>query len=271
LPRGFILAFHSHNIAGNTYETNDHVALDGSLGLLGELGIPVLRLADIVRALRERTFGELPARFAAITMDDGSDYDWKPLTHPVHGPQEPMGAIVRRHTRAILGIFARRRACATAFVIASPEARDQITGPAKPYRLSDDWWAEAQSSGYFDIGCHGWNHVHPLVEEVRRSPDLVEAFGNVRTPEEAERQVTQAARFIRGRAGAAAAHLFAYPYGQVSDYLADTWLPAQDDVLAAFTTVDRPLEAGADPWRLPRYVCGWHWKSSDDLRAILAG
>jgi hypothetical protein len=113
--------------------------------------------------------------------------------------------------------------------------------------------------------------VHPLVDEMRASPELVEAFGNVRTPEEAERQVGQAARFIRAKAGTGAARLFAYPYGQVSDYLADEWLPAQDDVRAAFTTVDRPLEAGADPWRLPRYVCGWHWKSNDDLRAIVSG
>jgi len=178
---------------------------------------------------------------------------------------------VRRHARTLLGIFSRRRACATSFVIASPEAREQITGPGKPYRISDDWWAEAQASGYFDIGCHGWNHVHPQVAEMRGSPELVEAFGNVRTPAEAERQVRQAARFIRGRAGGDAARLFAYPYGQVSDYLADEWLPAQDDVLAAFTTMDRPLEADADLWRLPRYVCGWHWKSRDDLRAIVSG
>ena len=259
MPRGFILAFHSHNIAGNTYETNDHVALDESLGLLAALGIPVLRLADIVRALRDGHFERLPRRFAAITLDDGSDYDWRPLYHPAHGPQEPMGAIVRR------------RACATSFVIASREARDQIAGTDKPYRLSDDWWAEAQASGYFDIGCHGWNHVHPNVEEMRGSPELVEAFGNVRTPAEAERQVGQAARFIRGRAGENSARLFAYPYGQVSDYLADEWLPAQDEVLAAFTTEDRPLEAGADLWRLPRYVCGWHWKSHDELRAIVSG
>jgi len=271
LPKGFILAFHSHNIAGNTYETNDHVALDASLALLERLRIPVLRLADIVRALRDRTFERLPERFAAITMDDGSDYDWKLLEHPVHGPQEPMGAIVRRHAARLLGLFSRHKACATAFVIASPDARDQITGPEKPYRLSDDWWAEAQASGYFDIGCHGWNHVHPLVDDMRHTPELVEAFGKVRTPEEAERQVGQAARFIRGRAGSAAARLFAYPYGQVSDYLADTWLPAQDEVLAACTTENRPLEAGADLWRLPRYVCGWHWKTGDDLRAILAG
>ena len=74
MPRGFILAFHSHNIAGNTYETNDHVALDESLALLERLGIPVLRLLDVARALRDGTFDRLPARFAAITMDDGSDY-----------------------------------------------------------------------------------------------------------------------------------------------------------------------------------------------------
>lgn len=270
MPRGFILAFHSHNIAGNTYETNDHVALDASLALLAALGIPVLRLADVVRRLRDRTFATLPARFACITFDDGSDYDWKRLEHPVHGAQEPMAAIVRRHRRTLLGLVTLRAASATAFVIASPAAREQIVGPGQPYRLSDDWWRAAQSSGYFDIGCHGWNHVHPQVAEMREAPELVEAFGNVRTAAEAQRQVGEAARFIRERAGPDAARLFAYPYGQVSDFLADEWLPRQDDVLAAFTTVDRPLEADADLWRLPRYVCGWHWKSNDGLRAIVS-
>jgi peptidoglycan/xylan/chitin deacetylase (PgdA/CDA1 family) len=259
LAKGFVLAFHSHNISGNGYETNDHVALDESLGLLAGLGVPVLRLASVVDALRAGSFAQLPERFACLTFDDGSDYDWLRLDHPLHGWQEPMAAIV-----------ARRRCVATSFVIASPAARDEIAGPQKAYRLSDDWWADAQACGYFDIGSHGWNHVHPAVSEMQASPALVENFGNVRTPDEAELQIGTAARYIQAKAGARSARLFAYPYGQVSDYLADEWLPAQDEILAAFSTEDRPLEEGADIWRLPRFVCGWHWKSNAGLEDILA-
>lgn len=270
MPTGFVLAFHSHNIDGNTYETNDHVALDASLTLLEKRHIPVLRLVDVVLALKQGAFASLPKRFACITFDDGSDYDWKPLTHPVHGPQEPMARIIRRHRRGFLRVLFTRKTCATSFVIASPTARREIVGPARPYSLSEDWWAEAQASGFFDIGSHGWNHVHPLVGEMGAYPELVEAFDNIRTADQAELQITKAARYIRERAGAGAARLFAYPYGQVSDYLADQCFPAQDQLLAAFTTAGAPLLEDADIWRLPRLVCGWHWKSADDLGALLS-
>jgi hypothetical protein len=197
LPRGFILAFHSHNIDGNTYESNDHVALDASLALLATMGIPVLRLADIVGRLRARTFARLPERFAAITLDDGSDYDWKAITHPLHGPQEPMGAIVRRHSRSLLGIFSRRRACATSFVIASPEARDQITGPGKPIASPTTGGprrrlpATSTSAATAGTTCiRRWRRCAARRSWSRRS-------GTCARPAEAERQVRQAARFIR--------------------------------------------------------------------------
>ena len=75
----------------------------------------------------------------------------------------------------------------------------------------------------------------------------------------------------------AAARLFAYPYGEFNDFLVRTFLPelAQREPasapLAAFTTQAGYLEAGADRWRLPRFVCGDHWKSPEGLRAILDG
>lgn len=259
MPKGFVLAFHSHNVSGNTYDTNDHVALDGSLGLIEALGLPVLRLAQVVGELRANSFSRLPERFVCVTFDDGSDYDWKPVRHPLHGDQEPMADIVRL-----------REAFATSFVIASPAARDEIVAADKPYRLSEDWWAKAQASGFFDIGSHGWNHVHPAVREMRECPELIEAFGKIRTAAQAKLQVDTAAHYIREHAGADAARLFAYPYGQVSDYLADEYFPAQSETWAAFTTEARPLVEGADLWRLPRFVCGWHWKSAAELEAILS-
>jgi peptidoglycan/xylan/chitin deacetylase (PgdA/CDA1 family) len=119
----------------------------------------------------------LPERFVCATFDDGSDYDWKPVRHPLHGVQEPMADIVRRHRKKLFGILTLRKAFATSFVIASPAARNEIVAADKPYRLSQDWWAEAQASGFFDIGSHGWNHVHPAVREMRECPELTEAFG----------------------------------------------------------------------------------------------
>ena len=67
MAKGFVLAFHSHNISGNGYETNDHVALDESLGLLAGLGVPVLRLARVVDALRGGSFAQLPEQGRNLT------------------------------------------------------------------------------------------------------------------------------------------------------------------------------------------------------------
>jgi peptidoglycan/xylan/chitin deacetylase (PgdA/CDA1 family) len=268
MRKGFVLTFHSNNISGNTYQSNDHVALDQSLALIERLRLPVLRLADVAAALRDAAFSRLPARFVCITFDDGTDYDWKAVPHPVHGVQEPMIRILQRHSTRLLGLLWRRRAVATSFVIASPMARKEMAGPENP--LSDDWWAHAQSSGFMDIGSHGWNHVHPAVSEMRECPELIEAFGKIATADEARKQIEGAAGYIRAKAGEDSARLFAYPYGQVSEYLANEYLPAQKEIRAAFTTEDRPLLENADIWRLPRFVCGWHWKSNDDLEGILS-
>ena len=81
-PNGFVLTFHSQNISGNDYVTNDHVALDASIALVRQLKIPILRLFDVARRLRDGTFGGLPSRFACITFDDGPDYDWQDVDHP---------------------------------------------------------------------------------------------------------------------------------------------------------------------------------------------
>ena len=40
---------------------------------------------------------------------------------------------------------------------------------------------------------------------------------------------------------------------------------------AAFGTQGQPVTADSELWNLPRYVCGWHWKSPEELEALLAG
>ena len=272
-PRGHILTFHSHNVAGGDYATNDHVALDATLTLLERLRVPVLRLLDVVRALRAGAFARLPERFACITFDDGSDYDWRDLVFRGHGPQRAMGTILRAHSRRLLGLAWTKRAHATSFVIASADARREIAATAlgDAALMTDTWWREAQSSGLLDIGTHGWNHVHPAVSEMSARPELVEHFERIDNPGDAEVQVGRAFESIRARAGGDAALVFAYPYGQVSAFIADEWLPRQDRVLGAVTTEPTPVHAGTNPWRIPRYMCGPDWSSDAGLEKLLAG
>ena len=271
-PRGFVLTFHSHNISGQDYATNDHVALDGTLTLLARLGIPVLRLLDVVRSLRAGTFARLPARFACITFDDGSDYDWRDLEFRGHGVQRSMGTILRAHSRRLLGLLWMNRAHATSFVIASPQARREISATAlgDAALMTDTWWREAQRSGLIDIGAHGWDHVHPAVTTISRRPELIERFDRVDNVGEAQLQIDRAGAAIRRIAGSEAAQIFAYPYGQVSDFLADDYFRRQSSMIAAVMAKPAPVTAQSDPWRVPRYVCGPDWRSDDDLRALVA-
>ncbi len=71
-----------------------------------------------------------------------------------------------------------------------------------------------------------------------------------------------------------ASRLFAYPYGESNEYLANEYLPnfrAEHRLEAAFGISG--LEVHSKPesvWTLPRFVCGHHWTCSEDLAAILA-
>ena len=271
--RGFVLTFHSHNVAGNAYATNDHVALDRTLDLLARLRIPVLRLLNVARELRGGTFDTLPERFACLTFDDGSDYDWRDLPFAGHGPQRSMYTILRSHSASLLGLAWLKRAHATSFVIASPAARREIASQAlgDAGLMSDSWWRAAQRSGLIDIGTHGWNHVHPAVSEMAARPQLAERFDRIDNEEDACLQVDRAFDAIHGKAGGAAGRLFAYPYGQVSEFIATRHLPAQHEIVGAVAVEPKPLQAGSDPWRIPRYVCGPDWSDDAGLESILRG
>jgi hypothetical protein len=50
------------------------------------------------------------------------------------------------------------------------------------------------------------------------------------------------------------------------------WLPERGPQVgldAAFGDGATPVTPASDRWNLPRYICGWHWKKPDELRAIL--
>ena len=271
-PRGFILTFHSHNVSGDSYATNDHVALDATLTTLERLGIPVLRLVDVARRLRARTFDSLPSRFACITFDDGSDYDWRDIAFPGHGLQRSMFSILRSHSRSLLGLAWLRRAHATTFVIASPDARREIamSSLGDATLMTDAWWAKAQRSGLMDIGTHGWNHVHPAVSEMASRPDLVERFDRIESAGDAALQVDRAFDSIQAVAGRNAGLVFAYPYGQVSEFVASRHLPAHGGIVAAVSAQPAALTHASDPWRMPRYVCGPDWSSDEGLEKLLS-
>jgi len=87
-------------------------------------------------------------------------------------------------------------------------------------------------------------------------------------------EVDQAVVYINERIRPAAVRYFGYPFGHAPCYLVQEYLPRHAKRLglrAALGTQGGPVTPSSDPWNLPRYVCGWHWKSPDDLERLLAG
>src|SRR5271165_6776626 len=134
-----VLTYHSGNIAGNDYATNDLVAFREDLRVIEHLGLSVIPLRTLVDALIGQRLSHLPQQVVAITFDDGLDFDFRELTHPTYGAQPSMVETMREFVREFAVPVH-----ATSFVIASPEARMQIANEEMLGHqwISDSWWQE---------------------------------------------------------------------------------------------------------------------------------
>ena len=271
-----VLTYHAMAMSGNDPRTNDHNALAADLEAIESHGFEVRPLSRLVDAWlgklawwrgREPLEGR---RIVALTCDDGSDFDYRDLEHPQWGPQRSLLNILRdfrsRHPGRQPGLHM------TSFVVVSPQARTTLDRLCMHGRgwWGDDWWRAAVRSGLMGIASHSWDHNHEALADPAFPGVVRGTFATIGTRESADYQIEQAARYLWKRAPNAAARLFAYPYGQVSDFLADVHFPAQSDIVGALAAAPRPLMADSDPWRLPRYVCGYNWKKKEELRALLA-
>jgi len=266
-----ILAYHAVNIAGNDYATNDHVAFAADLRLIHALGLRVVPLAWAVDALLGDTTRDL-TRCVALTCDDGSDFDWRDLDHPSHGPQRSLYHLMGDF-QAEFGAQAQADLHLTAFVIASPEARSWLDRNCLAGRdwMREDWWPAAQRSGRMAIENHSWDHNHaavplPGIDGMQRG-----TFLTVDNATRADAEIAAAARYIDAAIAPARTSLFCYPYSHVNEYLSREYFPhsTAHGMRAAFGDGATPMTLHSDRWNLPRYICGWHWKSPQELQAIL--
>jgi peptidoglycan/xylan/chitin deacetylase (PgdA/CDA1 family) len=263
--RAAVLCYHSINIHGNDYHDNDHVALAQDLHLVHALGLPLRPLQAVVEDLeRDRD----PGRCVALSFDDGSWFDWHDLDHPRCGPQRSFVNLLTDF-ESDTGATAP----ATSFVIVSPEARSQLDRTCLVGQgwWDDDWWPQAIGSGRLALENHSWDHQHETLE--RTASGLPGGrFDNVVDWAAADIEIRQASDYLDARLPQRRTRLFAYPYGQTSDYLLHDYLPrrrAEHRLDAAFGTRPEPISRGAPRWDLGRYVCGFHWNSPDGLRALL--
>jgi hypothetical protein len=257
-----VLAYHSHNIAGRDYLGNDHVALASDLATITGAGGRVVPLGQIAEAVRLGDIGD-DELVVGLSFDDGPRFDFADFEHPRLGPQRGFLGILRDFDAKHPG--AQRTLHATSFVIASPEARaameraEDCGYPDVPGWLGDSWWSDAVDSGLLGIGNHSWDHVHHAVDPIATSSGVRDDFSSVDNYEDADREIRRASGSINDRIGGRCS-LFAFPFGHTNPYR----------MVAAFGTGGRRVVREDSVWNIPRAVCGYHWKSPQELRALLA-
>ncbi len=268
-----VLTYHGVNVLANRYEENDHLGLAADLREISHLGYQIVPLSEIVDWHKGIVEDAKLEKCLAITFDDGSWFDFHDLPHPTCGEQRSLFNILRDFQSEV-GREAQPALHATSFVICSPDAREQLdrNGLIGLGWWGDDWWQAAQTSALMSIQCHSWDHVHPDVETVAQADNIKGDFSRVASYEDCEIQVRAAADYIASVISGYRPDLFAYPYGQCSDYLAQRYFPefsSRHGFRAAFTTDSRAVSRVDDIWRLPRFVFGRDWRSCSELRALL--
>lgn len=267
-----VLAYHAINVSGNDYASNDHVAFAADLRLINDLGLRIVPLQWIVDQLTGLADRDL-SRCVALTCDDGSALDFFDLEYPDHGLQRSL-------YHCMLDFIAERGPAAqpdlhlTSFVIASPQARQRMDASSLFGRgwMGDDWWRHAANCGMLAIENHSWDHNHPCLPAPGCDGMPRGSFLDVNNLARADAEIAAATRFINERIAPKQTKIFCYPFSNVADYLRNEYFPQfthAHGMLAAMGDGATPVTVDSDRWNLPRYICGWHWKSAAGLLGIL--
>jgi hypothetical protein len=264
-----VLTYHSQIVTGNGYTSNDHIALASDLRLINELDLCVIPLSWLVEWLLHERELDI-TNCVCISFDDGADSDVVDLDFPGFGMQRSFLNIMADF-QIDFGVLAQPSLHATAFVIASPDARAAMDKHSLFDRgwMNETWWTGACESGLMALGNHSWDHEHPDLAHTGGKPSG--NFFCVDTKEKADRQIVDAGDYIANTTDGNRPGLFAYPYGHVSSYLGNEYFPGPDNhsIRAAFTTEPQTVNAYSDHWQLGRFVCGHHWRSPAELTHIL--
>jgi peptidoglycan/xylan/chitin deacetylase (PgdA/CDA1 family) len=264
-----VLTYHSGNITGNDYATNNLVAFREDLRIIRRLGLTIIPLRTLADALIEHGSSRLPEHVVSITFDDGLDFDFVELVHPLHGRQPSVAGIMREFASEF-----QLPVHATSFVIASPEARAQIAdNEMLGYQwISDSWWRQAVQSDLFHIANHTWDHVSPSVRHDAAEGQRRGSSQFIDNLAAAEQQIRRAREYIERVAPNPGSALLAFPYGDYSEFLVGDYLPdprASHGTVAAFTGKPGTITPESNRWKLPRHSCGRDWSSPEGLAALL--
>jgi hypothetical protein len=267
-----ILTWHAANVAGNEYAGNDHVALAHDLRTIDAMGFRIVSL-DRAIALLDGREAPPPQPCVALTFDDGTDFDVRPLDYPPHGVQPGFLPILRAF-RDEAG-SRQPELHATSFVIASPAARAAMDVQCLfgGNVMGEDWWKATADEGLLGIGNHSWDHNHAVAPDDAPDGMARGGFLAVDNTLRAWWQIDRAQTYIEARVAPHPVRHFGYPYGEANAFLRCEYLPKHGrsiGLVAAYTTEGRHATPDDNRWALPRYVCGLHWRSPEQLRALLA-
>ena len=255
-----ILTYHAGNVTGNSYAENDHIALESDLYALHRNGYLILPLATIAKWLHGATdISHLGTRLIGISCDDGVDTDYISRDYLGFGPQKSFHDILASFIQEV-GQTNQPHAHITAFVIASEKARRAIESHSlQSERLLDDaWWKAANEHSIFSIENHSLDHRHPALY-----PEAEANFHSIVDVDEANHQIISAKTEIESIIQSHT-ELFCYPWGHSNDFLVQQFMPnqgKQSGIIGAFTCDGEHTDINTNPWSIPRYVCGYHWRS----------
>ena len=265
------MCYHSHR-AGVDYASDDHHALAADLRTIHRLGHRIVPLDWVVESLLGDR--EPLHNCVALTCDDGVCLDWRDVIHPTFGWRQSFANILKDFSTEVGD--AQPTVEMTSFVIASPDARKEleVTSLGGHPWWSDDWWHEADASGWLRIENHSWDHVLPGITRVAQKDQAKGDFRLVESFDDCQAQVWQAGAFIEKRTGRRPRY-FAFPYGQASPSLRQTYLPehgAKYGLRAAFSIDHAFVTPESDRWFLPRFTHGApDAATSHEFEAILKG
>ena len=267
-----ILTYHSLDIEGNDYGTNNLVAFASDLEQISSNGFRILPLSTVVDLWLTNPAELESRRTIALTCDDGSNFDYHDLPHPVAGQQRSIINILKDFG----GSTGSRQPvpCITSFVIVSPQARTTLDQASLIGRgwWSDEWWNPAIATGLMEIANHSWDHNHENLAEGEFPGVERGTFASIVTDPLADYQIANASDYLHRNFPNPGAGLFAYPYGKSNAFLASEYFPrraGEIGVKAAFADNPEPLHAASDCWQLPRYIHRSDWKTPSDLQRIL--
>lgn len=268
-----VLTYHAAHAHGYDYASNDHLALEQDLKLIHAMGFRVARLQDIVDFVMGRGKPELhQGRWVALTFDDAPDCEYFDLHHPDFGCLKSFYRILVESASTAVSDWPAPTA--VSFAIANNEARVALDRACLAGRghWRDCWWHEAAETGVLAFANHSWDHAHVAVPVIRQREQRKGTFLGVDNEADADAQIAAAQRYIWLRTAGCSLPYFAYPFGEAPDYLTLEYFPRFADrhrTQAAFGTQGDYATVGADRWHIPRFVCGEHWHSPEELATIL--